>query len=174
MTSWESVLRTAIISVFAYVGLLLMLRLAGNRPLTQLSAFDFIVNVAIGSTLATVMLDKDVALTDGLLTFAMLIVLQLSISYLSQRSLKFNKAVKTGAVLLFHNGEFLEKEVDKHLLTKDELLQAIRSQGIGSLDQVKAVILETNGRFSVIKNDSQSIASVFSEIESSTESGSKS
>lgn len=170
--SWESILRTAIISVVAYVGLLLMLRLAGNRPLTQLSAFDFIVNVAIGSTLATVMLSKDVALADGLLTFAMLIALQLSISYLSLKSSKFNKVIKTGAALLFHNGEFLETEMDKHLLTKDELLQAIRSQGIGSLDQVKAIILETNGRFSVIKNDSQSIASVFSKIKSTKESDS--
>src|SRR5690606_19133815 len=70
--SWESIIRTSILSVAAYVGLVLILRTAGNRPLTQLNAFDFIVNVAIGSTLATVMLNKNVALADGLLAFVML------------------------------------------------------------------------------------------------------
>lgn len=165
--SWDSIARTAIISVVAYVGLVLMLRVAGNRPLTQLNAFDFIVNVAIGSTLATVMLNKDVVLADGLLTFAMLIGLQLAISYLSRRSSTFNKAIKTSSVLLFYNGEFLESEMKKHFLSKDELLQAVRSQGIGSLEQVKAIILETNGKFSVIKNDSEGIESVFNDIKSS-------
>ena len=126
----------------------------------------FIVNVAIGSTLATVMLNKDVVLADGLLTFAMLIGLQLIISYLSRKSQAFNKVIKTSSVLLFYNGEFLENEMKKHFLTKDEVLQSVRSQGIGSLGQVKAIILETNGRFSVIKNESESIESVFHGIKS--------
>lgn len=165
--SWDSIIRTAIISVVAYIGLVLMLRVAGNRPLTQLNAFDFIVNVAIGSTLATVMLNKDIVLADGLLTFAMLIGLQLIISYFSRKSPKFNEAIKTRSILLFYNGEFLETEMKKHLLSKDELLQAIRSQGIGNLDQVKAVILETNGSFSVIKNNTKEIESVFTDIKSS-------
>jgi uncharacterized membrane protein YcaP (DUF421 family) len=167
--SWDSIIRTAIISVVAYVGLVLMLRVAGNRPLTQLNAFDFIVNVAIGSTLATAMLNKDVVLADGLLTFAMLIGLQLIISYISRKSPKFNEVIKTRSVLLFYNGEFLDDEIKKHLLAKEELLQAIRSQGISSLDQVKAVILETNGKFSVLKNDGESIASVFTGAKSDAE-----
>lgn len=162
--SWDSIIRTAIISVLAYVGLVLMLRVAGNRPLTQLNAFDFIVNVAIGSTLATVMLNKDVVLADGLLTFAMLIGLQLAISYFNRNSSAFSKAIKTSSVLLFYNGEFLDDALKKHLLSQEELLQAVRSQGISSLDQVKAIILETNGKFSVIKNDSESIKSVFQDL----------
>lgn len=138
-----------------------MLRVAGNRPLTQLNAFDFIVNVAIGSTLATVMLNKDVVLADGLLTFAMLIALQLVISYLSRRSSAFNKVIKSQSVLLFYNGQFLNDEMKKHLLTKDELLQAIRLKGVGDLAKVKAIILETNGNFSVIEKDGADMESVF-------------
>ena len=159
--SWESLIRTGIISLVAYAGLILMLRVAGNRPLTQLNAFDFIVNVALGSTLATVMLNKDVVLADGLLTFAMLIALQLVISYLSRRSSAFSQAIKSRSVLLFYDGEFLDDEMKKHLLSKDELLQAIRSKGVGNLEKVKAVILETNGNFSVIEKDGANIESVF-------------
>src|SRR5690606_24165533 len=109
--SWESIARTAIISIFAYAGLLFLLRIAGNRPLTQLNAFDFLVNVAIGSTLATVMLNKEVALADGLLTFALLIGLQLAISYLTRKSSKFNDVVKTRSVLIFYNGNFSDAEM---------------------------------------------------------------
>lgn len=165
--SWESLARTAIISVFAYVGLIMLLRIAGNRPLTQLNAFDFIVNVAIGSTLATVMLNKDVVLSDGLLTFALLIALQLTISYFSRKSAKFNDAVKTRSILLYYDGEFSDIEMKKNLLKKGDLFQAIRSQGISSLKQVKAIILETNGRFSVIKDEGEGIDSVLSDVKSS-------
>jgi uncharacterized membrane protein YcaP (DUF421 family) len=163
--SWESIIRTAIISLVAYAGLILMLRVAGNRPLTQLNAFDFIVNVAIGSTLATVMLNKDVVLADGLLTFAMLIGLQLVISYFSRKSSAFNHAVKSRSVLVFYDGEMLYDEMKKHLLTKDDLLQAIRLKGLGDLEKVKAVILETNGNFSVIEKNGTDIDSVFPKIE---------
>lgn len=165
--SWESLARTATISIFAYAGLLFLLRIAGNRPLTQLNAFDFLVNVAIGSTLATVMLNKEVALADGLLTFALLIGLQLAISYLTRKSSKFNDFVKTRSVLIFYNGNFSDAEMKNHLLTKDEVLQAIRSQGISNLKQVKAVILETNGSFSIIKDENEGgIESIFADVKS--------
>ena len=64
--SWKSVIRTILSGVFAYIGLVAMLRLSGNRTLAQLNAFDLIVTVALGSTLSTVILNKDVTLTDGL------------------------------------------------------------------------------------------------------------
>lgn len=164
--SWDSIVRTLIISFGAYIGLVLLLRVAGNRPLTQLNAFDFIVNVAIGSTLATVMLNKDVVLLDGLLAFAMLVGLQMLISYLNRKSLAFNKIIKTRSVLLFYDGEFLHDEMEKHLLTRDELLQAVRAHGVSGLEQVKAIILETNGSFSIIKRDGGSIESVIKGVSS--------
>ena len=63
-TSWTSIFRTLIIGVLAYVGLILMLRVSGKRTLSKMNAFDLIVTVALGSTLATVLLTKSVALAD--------------------------------------------------------------------------------------------------------------
>ncbi len=62
--SWESIYRTAIITVLAYVLLILLLRASGKRTLSKMNAFDLIVTIALGSNLATVMLSKDVALID--------------------------------------------------------------------------------------------------------------
>ena len=54
---------------------LLLLRVSGKRTLTRMNAFDLVVTVALGPTLATVLLTKSVALADGLAAFALLIFL---------------------------------------------------------------------------------------------------
>jgi uncharacterized membrane protein YcaP (DUF421 family) len=64
--SWDWLLRTLIIVVLAYGTLIALLRLAGKRTLTKLNAFDLVVTVALGSTLATALLSKDVAQGKGL------------------------------------------------------------------------------------------------------------
>ena len=150
--SWESIVRTFLIGIFSYGGLVLMLRVVGNRTLSQLNAFDFIVTVALGSTLATVILSKDVALADGILALALLIALQLLISRASVSSKAFRSIIKTRPFLLFFKGNFLQDALDRHRITEDEVLQIVRSMGIANLGDVDAIILETNGKFSVIKN----------------------
>ena len=65
--------------------LLLLLRVSGKRTLTRMNAFDLVVTVALGSTLATVLLTKSVALADGLVAFAVLILLQYGLTWLSVR-----------------------------------------------------------------------------------------
>jgi uncharacterized membrane protein YcaP (DUF421 family) len=71
--------------VLAYVVLVVFLRLSGLRTLSKLNAFDLVVTVALGSTLATVLLTKDVALADGALAFALLIALQFVVTWSSVR-----------------------------------------------------------------------------------------
>lgn len=148
--SWDSILRTLLIGVFSYLGLILLLRIAGSRTLSQLNAFDFIVTVALGSTLATVILNKDVPLLDGLLALALLILLQLAISKASTTFKTFRKLVKTEPFLLFYKGQYLPRALGKNRITEDEILQMVRSNGIGSMEDVDAIVLETNGNFSVI------------------------
>lgn len=72
----HGLLRVAIVSLLAYAAMVLVLRIAGKRSLAKLNAFDLVVTVALGSTLATVLLSKDVALGEGVLAFAALASLQ--------------------------------------------------------------------------------------------------
>lgn len=53
--------------------------------------------------------------------------------------------------MLYYNGDYDEKTLKKERIAKNEILQALRSQGIGSTDTVSAVILETDGTLSVLK-----------------------
>ncbi len=83
--SWYSLLRILVVGVLAYVALIVLLRVTGKRTLSKMNAFDLVVTVALGSTLATVLLSKDVALADGVVAFALLIGLQFIITWLSVR-----------------------------------------------------------------------------------------
>ncbi len=98
-SSWESLGRTLIVGVLAYAVLIVFLRLSGNRTLSKMNAFDLIVTVALGSTLATVLLSKDVALAEGALALGLLISLQFIITWLSVR-VSWVKRVVTGEPLL--------------------------------------------------------------------------
>ncbi len=62
---WESLARILVMGLLAYATLIVFLRMSGNRTLSKMNAFDLIVTVALGSTLATVLLSKDIALADA-------------------------------------------------------------------------------------------------------------
>lgn len=148
--SWESILRTLIISVLAYGSLVVILRISGKRTLSKMNAYDLIVTVALGSTLATVLLNKDVALADGVLTFILLISLQYLLTYLSVRSSKINNLVKSTPSLLVYKGKLLHDAMTHERIVEDEVFATLRENGYADLQQVDAVVLETDGSLTVI------------------------
>lgn len=74
--TWQGLGRIVVVGVLAYAALVIFLRFSGKRTLSKMNAFDLIVTVALGSTLATILLSKDVALAEGLLALLLLIALQ--------------------------------------------------------------------------------------------------
>ena len=68
--TWSGLLRIIVVGTLAYAALVVLLRVWGKRTLSRMNAFDFVVTVALGSTLATVLLSRNVALLEGVLTFA--------------------------------------------------------------------------------------------------------
>ena len=84
--------------------LLLLLRVSGKRTLTRMNAFDLVVTVALGSTLATVLLTKSVALAEGLTAFVLLIFLQFVLTWLFVRSQAASRLVKSEPTLLVYQG----------------------------------------------------------------------
>lgn len=154
--SWGSLLRIVIIGVLAYATLVLFLRLSGNRTLSKMNAFDLIVTVALGSTLATVLLSKDVALVDGALALALLISLQFIITWTSVRFRWVRRLVTGEPLMLLYQGEFLLTTLRQARVTQDEVLSAIRSSGLSDVTAVEAVVLETDGSLSVVKRQAES------------------
>ena len=148
-TGYE-LLRVIVITLSAYAILIVVLRAAGKRALAKLNAFDLVVTVALGSTLATVLLSKDVALAEGALAFAMLAGLQYAVARASIRWRWFRNAVRAEPRLLLKDGVLRPDAMAAERVTADEVAAALRQQGIGRIADAAAVVLETDGSLSVI------------------------
>jgi uncharacterized membrane protein YcaP (DUF421 family) len=82
---WTGIRNTLVVGVLAYFGLVLLLRITGNRTLSKMNAFDLIVTVALGSTLSSIVILKDVTLAKGMAALALLVGLQFAITWSSVR-----------------------------------------------------------------------------------------
>jgi uncharacterized membrane protein YcaP (DUF421 family) len=148
--NWSGIVRTLLVGVMAYAVLVLFLRLSGKRTLAKLNAFDLVVTVALGSTLATILLSESVALAEGLTALALLIFLQYAVAFTSVRSKGFARAVRSEPALLVHKGEPLERALKRERVTVEEVESAVRSSGGQTLGEAKSVVLESDGSLSVI------------------------
>ena len=148
---WTGLGRVLLVGTLAYVALVLILRISGKRTLAKLNAFDFVVTVALGSTLATVLLSKDVALAEGVLALGLLVVLQYAIAWLAVRSDRFRGFVKSEPTLLMRDGRYLDGAMRRERITREEVLAAIRSAGGADPQDAAAVVLETDGSISVLR-----------------------
>jgi uncharacterized membrane protein YcaP (DUF421 family) len=150
--SWTSLGRTALVGICAYAGLVLFLRISGKRTLAKMNAFDLVVTVALGSTLATVLTSRQTPLADGLGALALLICLQYGVAWLAVRLTWFRRIIKSEPTLLFHQGQFLSQALHRERVTQDDIVAAVRNAGIPDLSQVQAVVLETDGSCSVLRH----------------------
>lgn len=150
--SWDSLLRTLVITVLAYALLIFLLRASGKRTLSKMNAFDLIVTIALGSTLATVVLNKNVALADGLLAFFLLIFLQYLITYFSARYQSVSRLVKSTPALIVYKGQLLRAVMKRERITEDEVFAIIREKGLSSVEEADSVVLETDGTLTVIEH----------------------
>ncbi len=162
---WSDVLRVLVVGTSAYAALVLILRVSGKRTLAKLNAFDLVVSVALGSTLATVLLSADVSLVSGVAAMGLLVLLQLVVAWASSRSLRARQVVKSSPSLLLHRGTLLEDRLLAHRVTAGEVRQAARAQGFGGLDLLEAVVLETDGSLSVVSRQSAGSGDALADVD---------
>ncbi|WP_036766251.1 DUF421 domain-containing protein [Parvularcula oceani] len=150
-SGWETIGRTVVLGLTSYVALVFLLRVSGKRTLSKMNMFDLVITVAFGSTLASMLVSKTVALAQGVTAFAMLIALQYVVTWFSVRSEKVQSLVKAQPSILYYKGHWYDDRLRNERITKEELRSAARQSGIGSMDDVGALILETDGSVSVIQ-----------------------
>jgi uncharacterized membrane protein YcaP (DUF421 family) len=144
--------RVLVLGVSGYASLVVLLRISGKRTLAKLNAFDLVVTVALGSTLATVVLSSDVALAEGILALVTLVGAQFVLAYFAARSGRTASAVKAKAVVVVWHGELLHDELRRERIAPEEIRQALRQHGIPSVDGAAAVVLESDGSLSVLRS----------------------
>ncbi|MGP1386396.1 MAG: DUF421 domain-containing protein, partial [Thainema sp.] len=115
------------------------------------NAFDFVITIAIGSTLGRLITAKGVSLLESITAFLTLLLLQRLVSWLTVRSARFKDLVTANPSLLYFRGHFLHRVMQKHRITEQQLLAVVRKNKIGSLDAVEAIVLESAGTIAVVK-----------------------
>jgi len=164
--NWSDLWRILAITITTYAVLVLILRGAGKRSLSKLNIFDLVVTVALGSTLATIMLSKDVTFAEGALAFAVLCGLQWSVAWLSLRSDWFKRMIRSEPRMLFDNGRFLDRAMSDERILRQEIDAEIRNHGFGDRESIAAVVLETDGTFSVIAKENATTCSAMEGVKS--------
>ncbi|WP_345803531.1 YetF domain-containing protein [Mesorhizobium sp. YIM 152430] len=150
--TWISLGRVFVVGTLAYAALVLMLRISGKRTLSKMNAFDLIVTIALGSTLATVLLNRSVPLAEGVAALALLIALQFAITWVSARSDTWKQMVKAEPTVLLTQGNVVDDALLRERLTFDEVQAAVRQAGHPEVDETITVILETDGSLSVLQS----------------------
>lgn len=161
---WDDLLRILVVGSAAYASLILLLRATGKRTLSKMNAFDFVVTVALGSTLASALLSSEVSLSEGVAAFALLCGLQYAVTWVSVRSPAFQATIKAEPTLLFYRGRYLEPQLKAERVTREEVLAAVRAQGRSDLAGVEAVVLETDGSISVVAGDGKGEAAALGTV----------
>lgn len=154
--NWNAVAHVFVVGLGSYIGIVAMLRITGKRTLSKMNAFDFVITVALGSTLAGAMINSNVSLVAALLSFALLIGLQFVVTWTVVRSQRMRKIVTAEPTLLYYNGAFYEDEMLKRRVPKEGIRARMRTEGLISLASVEAIVLETDGEISIIRQSSKS------------------
>ncbi len=162
--NWSAVGRVVIVGAIAFVIVVALLRLSGKRTLAKMNAFDLVVTVALGSALATILLSEQVTILEGLAALAVLVLLQFLVAWLAVRSAIAKKLVKSSPAFLIRRGQLLTGALREHRVTEEEVYQAVRAQGLGDLGSVDAVVLETDGSFSVVSRSAAGARDALSNV----------
>ncbi|PMU12120.1 MULTISPECIES: DUF421 domain-containing protein [unclassified Pseudomonas] len=146
----DSVLRAAAI----YLALMVLFKIAGRRSLAELTTFDFVLLMIMGEATQQALLGDDFSLTNSMLVIVTLIVIDVGLSLLKQRSQWVSQLIDGGPTILVENGKILHKRLRHARLIEADVMEAARSsQGIETLEQIKFAILERNGKISVIAQE---------------------
>ncbi|MDQ0064705.1 DUF421 domain-containing protein [Chryseobacterium lathyri] len=141
----EIILRTAIMFLAIIVGL----RILGKRGVKQLSIFELVVIIGLGSAAGDPMFNKDVGIISSILVFIVIILLYSIVTYFIGRSEKFEKLVEGSSICLIKDGEFAIENFKKENLGSDEFFAELRLKGISQLGQIETAIEEISGEISV-------------------------
>lgn len=152
----EKILRSLIVYFF----LLAMFRLLGKREVGQLTPFDLIVLLILSNVLQNAMIGPDNSVTGGLIGAATVLAANWIVGRIAFSSPRMERAIEGVPTLLVHRGAFVEQNLRRETISKEELLSNLRSQGVFNLQEVRAAVLEPSGKLSVLKEETLRAAEV--------------
>jgi uncharacterized membrane protein YcaP (DUF421 family) len=144
----DVVIRAALMYCF----LLFITRVVGRRELSTLEPFDLILLIVLGDLIQQGVTQSDYSFTGLMLAAGTIAIMQTSVSWIGYRSPDRAGLVLEGEpIVIVQDGKCLERNAKRERIRPEEVLEAARKNGIGSLDEIEWGILETSGEMTFIK-----------------------
>lgn len=150
---WEVILRTAIM----FIAVITAISILGKRGVKQLSVFELVIIISMGSAAGDPMFYKDVGVLTAFVVFATIIIIYKLVMRLLNKSKRFEEVVEGKPVYLIREGRFCFKNFEKEALAADEFFAELRNYNVSQLGQIKTAIMETNGNISVFYYEDEDV-----------------
>lgn len=144
-------IEVALRAIFSFIVLFTLARILGKKQISHLTFFDYVVGIVIGDMASTMAIETEMKIINGLIGLVVYTLFSVILAYGAIKSFKFRDLVESSPSILVKNGNVLEKNLFKHKMTYDDLLNGLREKDAFKLDEVEMAILETNGQISVLK-----------------------
>ncbi len=136
-------------SAVTFIILLMVIKLTGKRGVRQLSIFETVIIIALGSAAGDPMFYEDVGLIPAFVVFVVVIILYKLITYFTAKSRRFEIFMEGEVKCLIEDGRFALGSFKKEDLAQDEFFSELRVQSVEHLGQIKYAYLETTGDVSI-------------------------
>ena len=160
-SSWPQVGEVAAKGSITYLAIIVALRFFGMQALAQMSAYDLIATIALGSFVANLAFSPDLAVVAGIAGILAVLVLQEGLRYLIFRIRHTRKLVAEEPCVVVWRGQVLEDRLASFHIAIEEVRAAVRRAGMASFEEAQAVVLENDGNWFVVPRRDDSDLSAF-------------
>ncbi|WP_085994100.1 DUF421 domain-containing protein [Oceanobacillus senegalensis] len=146
---------TLIRSMISFLILLALTRIMGKKQLSQMTFFDYVVGITIGSIAAAMAVDQNIKISNGIMGLLVWGIFPLLLGIWGIKSMKFRHFTDGTPSIVISNGNVQERELKRNHLTVDELMLMLREKSVFKISDVEMAVFETNGQLSVMKKVDQ-------------------
>lgn len=144
------ILDVVIRSLVSISALFILTRLMGKKHIAQLSFFDYVVGISIGSIAASFAIDDSISYLHGLTGIIMYSLLPVIVSFISLKSMMGRMIFDGVPSVLIQDGKLIEKNLRKTKFHINDILEECRMKGAFSISDVEFAVLETSGQVSIL------------------------
>ena len=138
-------------TLLLYFFIVIVYRVMGKKEVGKLSIIDLIVSILIAELSAISIEEVDRSILTSIIPIVVLVVIQISISFISLKSVSLRKLIDGNPIVIIKDGKLNFKDMTKLRYTIDDLIAQLREQGIKSIEEVNYAVLENNGKLSVFE-----------------------
>lgn len=141
-----TLIRTSVLYIFV----IMIMRLMGKRQIGELQPTELVITLLLSEIIAIPMQDNDISLVSSIIPVLVLVGLEILISVISLKSVKFRSLMQGNSIIIIRDGKLDLQKIKELRFTIDDVLEALRQKNIFDISKVQYAVVETNGTISVM------------------------